>query len=172
MLGKPANEAKVLFIPAAAVDEEALSMAEICRNDLLHAGILDENITVYDIGGSMRADEAMTYDALYITGGNTGYLLNIIKKTGFDAVIRKMIYANKVYVGVSAGSIIAARDISTATQTDMAGDLNGLALVNAFISVHCPENAQPRTDLPLPHIPLTDNQALAVSYSGYELING
>lgn len=46
-----------------------------------------------------------------------------------------MVYANRVYVGVSAGTIIAARDISTATLTDMATDLNGLALINAYVSV-------------------------------------
>jgi hypothetical protein len=27
-----------------------------------------------------------------------------------------------------------------------------------------------RTDLPLPHLPLADNQALAVSWKGYQLV--
>jgi peptidase E len=172
MLEKPARESKVLFIPTAAIDEESQRMVERCKNDLLHAGILPQNITVYDLDGLLTDEEAMTYDVLYFTGGNTGYLLRRIKETGFDAIIRKMVHGNKVYVGVSAGSIIAARDISTATCTDMAPDLNGLALLHAYLSVHCPEGTQPRNDLPLPHIPLTNNQALAVSYSGYERISG
>lgn len=39
-----------------------------------------------------------------------------------------------------------------------------LALVHADLSVHQPEGAPARTDLPLPHLPLTDRQALAVSW--------
>lgn len=172
MLGKPARETKVLFIPTAAIDEESIKMAGHCRDELLEAGILNENITFYDLDGRLTAESALAYDAVYFTGGNTGFLLNRIKETGFDVIIRKLVYANKVYVGVSAGSIIAGRDISTAAMTEMAADRNGLALVNAYISVHCSENMKPRTDLPLPHITLTDTQALVVTYDDYELIDG
>lgn len=47
-----------------------------------------------------------------------------------------------------------------------------LALVNAYLSVHCPPDGKPRTDLPLPHVSLTDNQALVVSWNGYKVIEG
>lgn len=172
MLKKPPEDAKVLFITTAAIDKEAKTALGFCRNDLYAARIPEDGITDYDLDGNMTAVKAMQYVVIYFTGGNTGYLLRRIKETGFDAVIRKMVNANKVYVGVSAGSVIAARDISTALCTDLSPDINGLCLINAYISVHCPEGTQPRTDLPLPHIPLTDNQALAVGWAGYELIGG
>jgi peptidase E len=79
-----------------------------------------------------------------------------------------MVYSNKVYVGVSAGSIIATPNIVEAYNKET----SGLCLVNAYLSVHCPEGMEPRTDLPLPHIALTDNQALVVTYEGYKVING
>lgn len=166
MLGKPVSEAKVLFIPTAAINDEARKMAGKCRDELLHAGINPENITVYDVDGSLSADEAMTQDMIYFTGGDTGYLLRRIKDTGFDAIIKKMVYANKVYVGVSAGSVIAAPNIRDPYDEKAAG----LALVHAYINVHQPEGTPARTDLPLPYIPLTDNQALAVSWEGYEVV--
>ncbi|MEA4882989.1 MAG: Type 1 glutamine amidotransferase-like domain-containing protein [Clostridia bacterium] len=166
MLGKPASAAKALFIPTAAVDAEAKEMAKECRNELIRAGILPENITTHDVDGSLSAAEAMKFDAVYVTGGTTRRLLRRIKETGFDAIIKRMVYANKVYIGVSAGSLIAAPFIDGSRD----GQMTGLALVHAYLSVHQPEGAPARTDLPLPHLPLTDRQALAVSWNGYELI--
>ena len=166
MLGKPASEAKVLFIPTAATDDEAKKMVGKCRDELLNAGIIPENITVYDIDGSLTADEAMVYDVIYFTGGDTGHLLRRIKDTGFDATIKKMVYANKVYVGASAGSIIATPNI----RDPFDEATSGLALVHVYLSVHQPEGVPVRTDFPLPHIPLTDNQALAVNWDGYEVV--
>jgi hypothetical protein len=46
----------------------------------------------------------------------------------------------------------------------------GLCLINAHLSFNCKKGTDARTDLPLPHIPLTGGQALAVSWAGYELI--
>lgn len=165
MLGKPADEAKVLFIPTAAISEEAFEMVGKCRDELLRTGILPENITVYNIGDPITTAEAMTYDCIYFTGGSTGYLLRRIKETGFDRIIKAMVYANKVYVGVSAGSLIATPDIGGLFE-----ETSTLALVNAYISVHSPKGTTARTDLPLPHIPLSDDQALAVKWNGYEVI--
>jgi len=168
MLGKSANDAKVLFIPTAAVNNEAKEMADWCRKELIHIGILPENISTYDIDGGLYEDDAMTYDVIYFTGGDTGHLLQRIKETGFDIIVKKMVYTNKVYVGVSAGSIIATPNIGDPFDESTAG----LCLVNAYLSVHCPENMELRTDLPLPHNPLTDNQALVVTCDGYKVVEG
>lgn len=166
MLGKPAEQAKVLFIPTAADSDDSRLAAGACFAELLSAGILANNIHIYDVDGSLTLNEAMTYDAVYVTGGNTGYLLKRIKETGFDKILKKMVYANKVYIGASAGSLIATPDIGSAHSEETAG----LCLVNAYLSFHCPAGTAARTDLPLAHIPLTAGQALAVSWCGYELV--
>jgi len=44
-------------------------------------------------------------------------------------------------------------------------------LINAYLSVHSQESSV-SADRPLPHILLTDSQALWVSWNGYELIEG
>ncbi len=168
MLKKPERKTKVLFIPTAAIDDEARKMAEKCRSELIHIGILPENITVHDIDGSLTEDEAMTFDVIYFTGGDTGHLLRRIKETGFDIIIKKLVHKNRVYVGVSAGSIIASPGIEDPYDKSK----SGLCLINAYLSVHCRDNTEARTDLPLPHIPLTDYQALIVSCSGYKVVEG
>ena len=168
MLNKPAGEAKVLFIPTAAVSVEAKKMADCCFRELIGVGIAPENIATHDIDGGLTEDTAMLYDVLYFTGGDTAHLLRRVKDTSFDKIIKKMVYANKVYVGVSAGSIIAAPSIGEPYDKDAAG----LCLVHAYISVHCAGDSKPNAALPLPHIPLTDNQALAVNWRGYQVIEG
>jgi peptidase E len=168
MLRMPAGDAKVLFIPTAAVNSEAKEMADWCRRELIHIGILPEHIATYDIDGSLSENGAYVYDVIYFTGGDTGFLQKRIKETGFDLIIKKMMHADKVYVGVSAGSIIATPNIGSPSDESTAG----LCLVNAYLSVHCTANMKPRIDLPLPQINLTDQQALSVSINGYQVIEG
>lgn len=167
MLGKPAEQAKVLFIPTAANSNESRPAAGACFAELLSAGILPNSIHIYDIDGTLTLDQAMTYDVVYVTGGDTSHLLRRMKETGFDEIVKKMVYANKIYVGASAGSLITAPSIGKPYDKEKAG----LCLINAYLSFHCPKGTEARTDLPLPHIPLTGGQALTVSWAGYELID-
>lgn len=168
MLDMPIAEAKILFVPTAAVDKETRELAKLCKQELINIGAKEERIHVYEIDGSMKEDEAMSYDVIYFTGGDTNYLLRCIKEAKFDKIIKKMVAANKVYVGVSAGSLIATPNIGNAYEARTAG----LCLLNAYLDVHCNEQTPAREDLPLIHIPLTDNQAIAVSWEGYQLIEG
>ncbi|NLG26141.1 MAG: type 1 glutamine amidotransferase-like domain-containing protein [Clostridiales bacterium] len=171
MLGKPFGEAKVLFIPTAAQDDEARQVAAILKEQLLSIGVAPGNIAVYDIDGALTEDQAMAFDAIYFTGGRDSHLLNRVRQTGFDRIVKRMVYANKVYVGQSAGSIIATPNIRGCFGGAYNRETAGLCLVNAYIDAHC--NFKPDLkgqDLPLPHIMLRDHQALAVSWAGYELV--
>ena len=141
--------------------------------NLLLLGILPENIRTYDIDGSLSTPDAILFDVIFFTGGNTPYLAKRVRETHFDEIIKKMVYQNKVYVGISAGSMLAMADFNVdnlpaADSTEFAG----LGFIHEYFTVHCPPGTLPRTDLPLPHIPLTDNQALAVGWKGYEIIDG
>ena len=133
------------------------------------------NLTLQDevhIDGALTEAEAMSFDAVYFPGGNTSHLLERVRSTGFDRIIKRMVYANKVYVGVSAGSIIATPNINKADTGNPDTQAAGLSLLHAYIDVHCEDGTKPRTDLPLPHVPLTDRQALWVTCTGFELIEG
>jgi len=83
-------------------------------------------------------------NVIYVSGGNTFHLLNEVKKHKFDVWLNKHL-DNFVYVGVSAGSILATPSIKIATvepaDINYVGlqDLNALNLVNYEISPHSPE---------------------------------
>jgi len=156
MLEKPAKDAKILFIPTAANSEVSYPYAGKCFGELLSAGISPNNIRIHDIDGTLSAEEALSFDAIYFTGGDSDYLLRRMKETRFDETVKKMVHANKVYIGVSAGS-----DIATP---------KGLCLINAYLSFHCEAGTKPRDDMALPHIPLSEGQAIEVRWDGYTLL--
>ena len=171
MLGKPFCEARVLFIPTAACDGEARKIAAILRQELLWLGIQSGNITVYEIDSSMTIEKASEFDAMFFTGGWAEHLLKRIKETGFDEIIKSFVLLNKVYVGVSAGSVVATPNIMGTFDCLDDTESEALGLINAYIDVHC--NLKPDLyikQLNLPHIMLHSHQALAVSNIGYELI--
>jgi len=170
MLQKPFEETKVLFIPTAAMQDElkAEEITNRLRSELLTLGILSEHIAIHDIDGSLTEEDAMRFDAIYFTGGNTPYLAKRVREVGFEKIILKMIYANKVYIGMSAGSMLLTPSFDV-------DDIHnphfmGLGLIKAYITVHCDVDAQNRFDLPMPHIALQENQAVEVYWNGYKLI--
>ena len=119
---------RALFIPVAAIDEDAVAVLPKCMNDLLKCGILNENITVYDLHRGMEIGELMGYDVVYLCGGQTRYLLQRINETGFDHSLKEYIRRDGVVLGVSAGSIIFANNIP-----------GNLGLIDTKLDVHCAE---------------------------------
>ncbi|MCL2216290.1 MAG: peptidase E [Defluviitaleaceae bacterium] len=170
MLQKPFAKATVLFIPTAAMQNEVKANAIINRlkNELLTMGILEDNITIYDIDGSLSEEDAIKFDVIYITGGNTPYLAKRVREVGFEKIIKKTIFANKIYIGMSAGSMLLTPNFNV-------DDINnpqftGLGLIKAYVTVHCDKGTKNRSDLPLPHISLQENQAIEVHWDGYMVI--
>lgn len=167
MIDKPVEEVKVIFIMVAADSDESLRAAKACYKELLSINLLENNIRIYDVDGSLTLNQAMDYDVIYFTGGNTELLLKRIKETGFDSIVKRMVYANKVYVGVSAGSLIATPNIKIPCKEETAG----LCFINAYLSCHNATGAiEYDNHLKLPHISLGESQAIVVDYTGFRLI--
>ena len=148
LLGKPPAAARALFIPTAAIDQDAKAVLPKCRGDLLGAGILPEHITDFDLDRPMDLDELSAYDTVYFCGGSTEYLLEQVKSRGFDQALDMALEQGLVYVGVSAGSIIAAQNLP--------GSLDYLP---RKLAVHC-ESGSPCGELPEGTVYLTNAQAI------------
>ena len=73
-------------------------------------------------------------------GGNTFYLLDIIRKYEFDKTIKKAIEGGAIYIGSSAGSIIMGNSIEYALPFDENNvdmkDYTGLKMVDGIIIPH------------------------------------
>ncbi len=86
------------------------------------------------------------YDVIYVCGGNTFIYLDRIRKNGLDKFIVDSVRSDKsIYVGVSAGSIVAGPDIAIAGDEDPNDielvDLRGLGLTNYLVYPHYTEDS-------------------------------
>lgn len=79
-------------------------------------------------------------DVIYVSGGNTFYLLNELRKSCAAQAIKNVVKAGKIYIGESAGAVVAAPDTRYATPMDEnsvnVSDFTGLNLVDFFIVPH------------------------------------
>ncbi len=150
MLGKPPEKAQALFIPTAAIDEEARAVLPKCRGDLLGAGFLPEHITDFDLDRPITAEELGKYDTVYFCGGSTEYLLERVRAIGFDQPLDEALDQGLVYVGVSAGSIIAAENLP-----------ENLGYLPRKLEVHC-KAGSPAGELPEGTVYLTNDQAVRI----------
>ena len=79
-------------------------------------------------------------DIIYVSGGNTFYLLNELRKSCAAQAIKNAVKAGKIYIGESAGAIVAAPDTRYAMQMDKNGaktsDFTGLNLVDFCVVPH------------------------------------
>jgi dipeptidase E len=64
-------------------------------------------------------DDALDgFDAVYIGGGNTFFLLHHMKRTGFFDLVRTAVANGMLYIGSSAGSVVTTPDIGYAEKID------------------------------------------------------
>lgn len=145
LVGKPAGETKVGFIPTAENVEHGSKDFLLSQYDSLRR--YDYNwIDVIDPSaeGTNWQERLEAVDVIFVSGGNTFYLLEQARRTGFGEWLKQNV-GDKVYVGVSAGSIIVTPSIAIASIDDGdennvgLTDLAGLSFVDFEVSPHTPE---------------------------------
>ncbi len=169
LVNKHASEIKLIFVPTASRTKEELHYVEKAKNELLDFGITNQNIKTLNLDHIILYEEVSGFDAIYVCGGNTFYLLDRVRKTGFDKIIKQFLKDGKIYVGVSAGSILLGPNIEIASLGDKnkcgLNDFTGLNLVEIAISPHANKKERQaiedfRKKVNYPIVPLNDNQAI------------
>lgn len=174
IIKKDIGQVSFLIISVQDSDSDA-SYLQQTKDELRSIGAID--IEVFELGDKSFIP-SKEYDVIYICGGNTFVYLERIRKTGLDKFIIDSVNSNKsIYVGVSAGSIIAGPDITIAgwgsegdpNDVDLQ-DLSGLGLTNFVVFPHYRDDLKTEVDsfkdkFNYPVYELTDEQALRLSYS-------
>lgn len=184
LLQKPAYDITVAFISTASKPQEDLDYLQkdwrIMRDEM------GFNLEEVDIEGKKESEVMKLLelkDIIFVEGGNAFYLMKAMRACNFERVIRKLLKHGKVYIGASAGSIVAGRTIKTAGwkhDKNFVGlkNLKGLNLVPFDIFAHyLPEHAEiikqkiksPRKRAKRLKI-LTDEQAILVQGREVDLI--
>ena len=152
LVEKEACYIKALFITTAAIEPEAIMVLPKCLEDLLNCGIPMQNITVYDMHKLMSQEELEKYDVVYVCGGKTSYLVDRMNEVGFKKVIDEYIKRGGIYIGVSAGSVVASGKYEF-----------GLNFISNQIEVHCDEGTSAGKIETLETIYLTNSQAILIT---------
>ena len=124
---------QVLFIPTAGNVEDYRGYID---EALLAFEDLGFQVELLDISACDRETaQAKIFQSklLYISGGNTFYLLQELKKKQLLSLIKEQIADGMVYVGESAGAIITAKDIDYNKLMDdksVAAELNDTGALN------------------------------------------
>lgn len=112
---KRVENVRVLLIPTASRTEGELVFVRKTYEELLTAGIVPDYITVFDIEKCLEDEncyDPYAFDCFVVCGGNTCYLLSKLKESGFFTKIREAVEQGVLYVGISAGSVIASPSIA------------------------------------------------------------
>lgn len=85
-------------------------------------------------------EQLKTCDAIYLSGGNTFYFLNNLRKRGMIPFLQAFVERGGILIGVSAGAMIMTTTIEAAQFLDPneigLDDLNGLGLVEVHFLPH------------------------------------
>lgn len=161
LIPRKPEESKAIWVPTAAIDDEAKAFLPKCWNDLIHAGFRKENITTFNCDRTLTFSELKQYDVIYFCGGSPEHLLSKIHEIQLESSLWRFIQNGGVYVGVSAGSWIAVDNIK-----------GNLGYANCTIAVHQPIGtpAGPIDITTHPHITLTNLQAILRIDDTYSVI--
>jgi len=180
LIKKDIKNISVLVISVQDNESDALYLQKT-KDELGELGITD--IEVFELGDKPFILTKEKYDVIYVCGGNTFIYLDRIRKTGLDKFIIDAVKSNRsIYVGVSAGSIIAGPDITIAgwgSECD-SNDINlkdttGLGLTNIVVSPHYRDELKTEVDdfrekYGYQVYELTDEQAVRISYSDMDTL--
>jgi dipeptidase E len=141
------GKGRLLFLPTALVHPSNIEAGyRWIKRALAPLGLTD--IDAWTNLSGKTALDLDAYDAVYIGGGNTFYLLQQIRLHHLDEALEQFILAGKPVYGGSAGAIILGYDISSCAHIDenIIGltDFSGLdlALGNTIWCHYTPEDAE------------------------------
>ena len=130
-VGKEPIDTKAILVPSAAVENDGAREGIIVYMErLTNMGIPVNNILIYDLAlllsdgykrtyssyvrdipaqlRLMNALELAQYDVIAFCGGNARTLMDEVNRTGLSEPLKQAIEKGLVYLGISAGSMIAA----------------------------------------------------------------
>ena len=144
-LNKNTESKKILFIPTATNIDEYKKYIHLTQKAFEDFGYEVENFDVSIFSEEIAKEKLSEVKIIFISGGNTFYLLQELKRKNLIPYLKERIENGLLYIGESAGSVIAAPDIEYASIVDdktlatELDDYTGLNLVDFYIVPHFEE---------------------------------
>ena len=188
LVGKPSEDTSVVFIPTAS--NITAGRKGWVVDDLVNLKKLNfKSVEITDISAveeHVWKPILERADVLYFEGGDNYYLMSWLNKSGLSKMLPTLL-KDKVYVGASAGSMVAGPDLALKFLQEIYGenldeteDMKGLCLVDFYFLPHLnsewfkkvrKENIEKLAqDVSSTIYVLDDNSALKVINSNVEVV--
>ena len=171
-ISKEPSETRILFVPSAATENDgAREGISMCVYKFMEMGIQVQNICTYNLKYLLSKDYCRTYssevdnlpkefrlmtvaelkefDAIVFCGGDARLLIDEINRTGFGNVLSCAVEEGLFYIGISAGSMVAAGNFDA-----------GLNYIKNPVIVHCEQGTECGEIKQTDEIYLTNEQAI------------
>ncbi len=186
---KPFRELNLVFIPTAANIEDGdkdwliTDYSNCLKLGFKFIDIVDISALPQDIW-LLRIKKA---DVLLFGGGNTYYLMSWLKKSGLEKILPELL-KTRIYVGISAGSMVATKNLRMSTSQKLYSekvfslqDDNGLGYVSFHIRPHFNSKFFPKLitkyiresvkEITEPVYAIDDNTAIVVNDGKFEIVS-
>ncbi|MBW3094751.1 Type 1 glutamine amidotransferase-like domain-containing protein [Bifidobacterium sp. 64T4] len=189
MLGRLEPDLKgrtVAFIPTASMKDSTGFFNRMAKWKLRALGL---NVQEIDVAVASYHDIKTTIASssmIYVTGGNTFYLLQSLRYSSADELIAQAVQEGKTYIGESAGAVVAGPNIEYIKRMDsedpapyLDSNYAGLGLVDFSIVPHIggPTLGESAADI-MRHddgtrtlVPIRDDQAVLVNGPRVEIVD-
>ncbi len=108
----------VTFIPTASVVEMVTFYVKCGKKELERMGMIVEELEVSTAPIEVIKTTLEKNDYIYVSGGNTFFLLQELKRTGADKIIIDQVNNGKLYIGESAGAMVTSVNVEYAKEMD------------------------------------------------------
>ena len=176
----------VTFIPTASLVEKVVFYVKAGKKALSALGLTVDELEISTASPDEIKTKLAANDFIYLSGGNTFFLLQELKRTGADKLLAQHVQAGKLYIGESAGAMVASPNAEYAAAMDSMKKAPGLTdyasmgLVDFYTVPHCAnapfrKAAQKMIDTysaTLPLTPISNNEAITVLGGQVEIRRG
>lgn len=155
---------RVGFVAAATSIYPSAPWVDADRRALTTAGLDLVEIDLTVLAGDPLAAALAGLDAIYLAGGNTFALLHHVRRSGLDQLLPSLLDDGMLYLGASAGAVVAGPDVEPLslmddpTEAPALDSTRGLGLVDVV--------PVPHADGQLPPYPKSLVEQIVSTYGG------
>lgn len=185
-LDRPTFELKVAFVPTAGNILKDNQFVAEDRNKLIDSGFQVVDINLENKTKKQLIEEMNGIDIVFVAGGNTFYLLQETLKSNFNEIVISFVEKGGIYIGSSAGTLLAGPSIELAKNIDNHEEapelksFDSLGLVDFVVLPHydvkdfkdkIDENLQKYQNYKHKIIKISDNQAVVVKGNNFKIVS-
>jgi len=124
---EPSSQKVAIIVNATNSEKKKAKKTRKVKSRFETIGFDTTKIEMFDLR-KRKVDDLMNFDIVYILGGNPFLLLDEVKKTKADQVLKKYVTHNKILMGYSAGALILGPNLKLMDSVDNLLGFNEMGL--------------------------------------------